>query len=67
MVPYKNKSKCGYNCQKRAKWRAQDGFSIRYACNDHKFRLEGMPDPEVHVYDENESEAMFSIRNNFGI
>lgn len=47
MAPYKNKSKCGYNCKKRAKWKALGGNSphdIRYACNDHKSRLDGFND-----------------------
>lgn len=49
MQPYKNKSKCGFSCGKKAKWKAQGGngpYDVRYACHDHKERIAHLPDVE---------------------
>ena len=47
METYKNKAKCGFNCTKRAKYRAvndQNG-QVLYACPEHKDRIAHMPSP----------------------
>ena len=46
MKAYKNKSICGFNCPRRAKWVAMKGSAKQYACHEHKYRIENLPSPE---------------------
>ena len=48
MEKHKNKSKCGFNCSKRAKYKAwHPSNQVIYACNEHKARIEHMPNPPI--------------------
>lgn len=44
MEEYKNKAKCGFNCIKRAKFKAwHPSNQVVYACTEHKHKIEDMP------------------------
>jgi hypothetical protein len=46
MQPYKNKAKCGYNCTKRARYKAwHPSNQVVYACPEHKDKISHLPDP----------------------
>lgn len=47
---YSGKSKCGFNCSKRARFKAQGSsspYDYRYACVEHKHRIEHLPPVDV--------------------
>lgn len=46
MVKYTGKAICGFNCQKRAKFKAERAhLSYIFACEEHVHRIEHLPDP----------------------
>ena len=48
MSPYKGKSKCGFNCTKRAKFKGVKGgiHDIAYACTEHVDKIAHLPSPQ---------------------
>ena len=68
MQEYKGKSRCGFNCTKRARyvgWRGGFSHNVSYACTEHRHKIEHLPDrPSCS---EGLSEADYDIQRRFGI
>jgi hypothetical protein len=67
MIYKRTKAICGYNCTRRASWRAINNGHEHLACGDHKHRLEGMDDPKEERPDPYQTEADYEIQRRFGV
>jgi hypothetical protein len=67
MISYRGKSKCGFNCGKRAKFKAvkpnsQSCHDMTYACNEHKSLMKDYDDPHIESEDYSEADCQTWLR-----